>query len=106
MTRLKPSVSSCCASGVFASMLCTTADIPLLPDRFLMRTSLSSSCSSRIKGRRSLKEFLAVGFDIGGKAKRVIAGALFRQFGVALFERFDDRHMLGQRHRNAVPAPD
>jgi hypothetical protein len=37
MMRLKPSVCSRSASADFASMLCTTADIPLSLIAFLMR---------------------------------------------------------------------
>jgi hypothetical protein len=41
MTRWKPSVNSCSVSAALASMLCTTADIPLLLGRFLMGTNSS-----------------------------------------------------------------
>src|SRR6266702_364150 len=87
-------------------MLCTVAGIPLLPDRLLMRTSSSSSKSSPKEGLWLAKEFLSVGFDIGGKAERVIACALFRKLGVTLFERFDDRHVLRQRYRGPVHPSD
>src|SRR5438034_10844052 len=87
-------------------MFCTVAGIPLLPDRLLMRTSLSSSKSSPKQGPWLAKEFLSVSFDIGGKAERVIACTLFRKLGVTLFERFDDRHVLRQRHRRAIHTPD
>ena len=52
------------------------------------------------------KEFLSVGFDIGGKAERVIACTLFRKLGITLFQRFDDGHVLGQRYCGAVGPPD
>src|SRR5713101_9391432 len=104
MRRSKPSVSSC--SALLASMLCTVAGIPLLPDRLLMRTSSSSSKSSPKEGLWLAKEFLPVGFDIGGKAERVIACTLFRKLGVTLFESFDDCYMLGQRYCGAVRPPD
>src|SRR5713101_10155224 len=104
MRRSKPSVSSC--SALFASMPCTVAGIPLLPDRLLMRTTSSSSKSSPKEGLWLAKEFMSVGFDIGGKAERVIACTLFRKLGITLFERLDDRHMLGQRHRGAVHPAD
>src|SRR5260370_34831558 len=72
-----------------------------------MKTSSSSSKPSpEAKGCGWLKEFLPVGFDISGKAEGVIACALFGQFGVTLFERFDNGHMLGQRGCSAVHAPD
>src|SRR5258705_4825818 len=106
MTRWNPSVSSCCASALVTSMLCTVAGIPLLPDRLLMRTSSSSSKSSPKQGLWLAKEFLSVGFDIGGKAERVIARPLFRKLGITLFERFDDCHVLGQRYCGAVGPPD
>src|ERR1700688_2671807 len=87
-------------------MLCTVAGIPLLPDRLLIRTSSSSSKPSPKEGLWLAKEFLSVGFDIGGKAERVIACTLFGKLGIALFERFDDCHMLGQRYSGAVRPPD
>src|SRR6267142_1504057 len=51
-----------------------------LPDRFLMRTSSSSSDVKFLL----VEQFLAVRLDIGRQAKRVIACALFRKLGVAL----------------------
>ena len=51
------------------------------------------------------KEFLAVRLDVGGKAQRVVAGALLGEFGVARFQRLDDRQMLGQRGRGAIFRP-
>src|SRR6266571_9472185 len=71
-----------------------------------MRTSTSSSKKSKVKGCGQLKQLLAVRFDISGKAERVIACPLFSKLGVTLFERFDDRQMLRQRHRGAVDASD
>jgi len=49
---------------------------------------------------------MAVCLDVGGKAKRVVARALFGEFSIARFQRFDDPHMLGQRGRGAILAPD
>ena len=43
-----------------------------------------------------VEQFLTVRFDIGRQPKRMVARPLFRQFGVALLERLDDRHVLGQ----------
>ena len=45
-------------------------------------------------------------FNIGGKAERVIAGALFREFCVPRFERFDDGKVLGKRCRGAIFSSD
>src|ERR1700688_4908767 len=105
MIRLNPSVCSRSASALLASMLCTIADIPILPDRFLMPTNSSSSGRVRLK-QRVLKQFLAVRLDIGGKAEGVVACALLRQFGVALLEGFNDGEVLGQRSGGAVGASD
>ena len=47
-------------------------------------------------------------FDISGKPKGVIAGALFGEFGVALFERFDEmciRDSLCREQRRAACDP-
>src|SRR6185503_8857266 len=91
--KLKPSVSSRSASALDVSMLlAAVTDIPLLPDRF-------SSDGLTVFWREVAlrKEFLAVRLDISRKAERVVARALFCQFGVARFQCFDDRHMLGQR---------
>src|SRR5712671_5839952 len=87
-------------------MLCTVAGIPLLPDRLLMRTSSSSSKSSPKQELRLVKELLSVGFDIGGKAERVVACTLFSKLGTTLFERLDNCHVLRQRHRGAVHPSD
>ena len=45
-------------------------------------------------------------FDVGGKAQRVVARAFLGEFGVACFQRLDDRQMLGQRGRGAILPPD
>src|SRR5215203_2910803 len=104
MIRLKPSV--CSRSSAASAMLCTTADIPLLPDRFLIRTSPSFALKQFFLKQLFLEQLLAVGLDIGGQAERVVAGALFREFGVASLERLDDRQMLGQRGRGAILSSD
>src|SRR3981081_3194893 len=104
MMRLKPSVCSRSASAaaLFVSMLCTIADIPLSPRSFLdrVRRLLFVVRSARPwfvkRGRGLLKQLLPVRFDISGKAERVIACALFRKLGIAIFERFDDSQMLRQ----------
>ena len=44
--------------------------------------------------------------DVRSKTKRVIAGALFSEFGVALLERFDDGEMFGQGGRSAIDPAD
>src|SRR6202035_2319890 len=81
------------------------ADIPVLPDRFLMPANSSSSGRGWLK-QRVLKQFLAMRLDIGGKAESVVARALLRQFGVALLEGVNDGHVLGQRSGGAVHASD
>ena len=49
---------------------------------------------------------MAMRLDIGGKAERVIARALFGELGVTRFQRLDDPEMLRQRGRGAVLAAD
>src|SRR5690349_3030296 len=53
-----------------------------------------------------LGQFLAVRLDKGGKSKGVVARAFLGEFGVALFQRLDDRKMLRQRRRDALGAAD
>src|SRR5476651_2844293 len=86
-------------------MLCTIADIPLLPDRFLW-TSSSSSQSFQNERLSLVKKLLAVSFHISGETERVVACALFRKLGIALLERLDDGHVLGQGRGGAVCTPD
>src|SRR5580698_8540126 len=116
MMRLKPSVCSRSASATFASMLCTAADIPLLPGRFsygrvfrLLKSTERKACGDQNAScdqNSPLKQFLSMRLDIGGKTERVIAGALLRKLGIARLEGFDDGHVLGQRSRGALDAPD
>jgi len=54
----------------------------------------------------ALEEFLAVRFDVSGKAECVASGELFRKLGIALLESLDDGHVLRQGRSDAVRAPD
>ena len=47
-----------------------------------------------------------MGFDISRKPKRMVARALFSEFGIALFECFDNREMFRQRHRRTIGPAD
>src|SRR5664279_5281761 len=107
MMRLNPSVCSRSVSAAFtstAAVFSIGVTSLVASYRFLRTSSSSSWLIARAGGLVSLKQFLPVGFDIGGKAERMIARALFRQIGVALLERLDDGEMLGQRRRDAVGA--
>ena len=82
--------------GVRCSVLLRT--FRFLPDRFLTWTTfvaLRVRSSLKLRFNGSLKQFLAMRLDIGGKPERVVARALFGEFGVALFERFDDGQCSG-----------
>src|SRR5260370_1163526 len=70
--------------------------------RFLSRTKSSSSGAKAV----SAKQFLAVRFDIAGKAQRVVARELLGKLRVALLKCGDDRQMFRQRGRDALSAPD
>ena len=45
-------------------------------------------------------------FDVSGKAKGVIAGALLGELGIARLQGFDHAEMLGERRRGTVLASD
>src|SRR5256885_7974228 len=93
MTRWKPSVSSCSVPGAsdFAAVF-SMGIISLIVFRF---GRIDRLC---VKLR---KQFLTVCLDIGSKAERMVACALLSEFGVAGFQRLDDRQMLGQGSRGA-----
>src|SRR3954470_11452995 len=104
MTRRNPSVNSCSVPG--ASDLVAVFSMGLV--------SLVSRCRFRLLGamprpsgeRCRLEEFLTMRFDVSGKAKGVIAGALLGELGIARLQGFDHAEMLGERRRGAVLASD
>src|SRR3954451_21655778 len=98
MTRWKPSVSSwvssCSVPGAsdFAAVFSIgVSPLSLTRGRVDRLLKVQTNGSRRAKGSLSGKKFLAVRLDIGGKSKRVVAGALFSQLGIASLQRLDDR---------------
>src|SRR5512139_203328 len=91
MTRWKPSVSSCSVPG--ASDLVAVFSMGLVSLVSVLGRVLRTS-GERLLGQELREQFLAVRFDVSGKAEGVIAGALLGELGVARFQRFDDAEML------------
>src|SRR4029077_13429328 len=103
MTRWKPSVNSCSVPG--ASDLVAVFSMGLVSLVSRCRLALGGECFALLV-KLLVEEFLAVRFDVSGKAKGVVAGALLGELGVACFQRLDHAEMLGQRRRGAVLAAD
>src|SRR5437762_11915553 len=95
MTRLKPSVSSCCASAGFAMV--AAPGIVVSRNRYKRARFLPRGV---VEVR--LVQVIGVLLNVLGEAKRVIADEFLGTRGVACFEGLDDVHVIADRFLDAV----